>query len=52
MHDVEEDCEVERIVGVCKSVEKVGQEDDDETERRHSRISNRGGKMERCDKRL
>ena len=36
--DVQEDCEVGRVIGVCESVEKDGQEDDGETDRRHSRM--------------
>ena len=36
---------------MCESVEKVGQDDDDETERRHSRFWNRDRKVERCGKR-
>ena len=42
----QEDCEVERVVGVYESGEKGGQENDDETERSHGRISNQDGKME------
>ena len=34
-------CEVGRVVGVCASGEKGGQEDNDKTKRRHGRISNR-----------
>ena len=46
MGDTEEDCEVGRVVRVCESGEKGGQEDNDKTKRRHGRISNRYGKME------
>ena len=42
----EEDCEVGRVLGVCESGGKGGQEDDNKTEGRHGRISNRDGKME------
>ena len=40
------DCEVGRVVRVCKSSEKGGQEGNDKTERRHDKFSYQDKKME------